>query len=265
MSAKKRSIVIIGGTVLLAAAAAAYFLFLAGPPSFARLRGGRDFNVIVITLDTTRADRLPCYGRQDLATPTLDTFAARGVRFEKCYAQTPLTLPSHTTLMTGTLPLFHGIRDNGGFVVPQKLTTMAELFKDRGYETAAFIAAFVLDSKWGLNQGFDTYFDKFDLSKFKRISLGTVQRPANEILDQALPWLESRKDKKFFAWLHLYDPHSPYEPPAALRQALRRPAVSRRDRLRRLPDRPAVELARVERPPREDLHRLRRRPRREPG
>jgi arylsulfatase A-like enzyme/uncharacterized protein HemY len=213
MSAKKRPVLLIGGGLLLAAAAAVSILVLAGPPSFARLRGGRDFNVIVITLDTTRADRLPCYGRQDLATPTLDAFAARGVRFEKCFAQTPLTLPSHTTLMTGTLPLFHGIRDNGGFFVPQKLKTMAELFKDKGYETSAFIAAYVLDSKWGLNQGFDTYFDKFDLSKFKRISLGTVQRPANEILDQALPWLEEHKAKKFFAWLHLYDPHSPYEPP----------------------------------------------------
>lgn len=212
MRPKKRPILIAAG-ILLAAAAAAYFLFLAGPPSFARLRQGRDFNVIVITLDTTRADRLPSYGYQGVVTPTLDTFAARGVRFEKCYAQTPLTLPSHTTLFTGTLPLFHGIRDNGGFFVPEKLKTMAELFKDKGYETGAFIAAYVLDSKWGLNQGFDTYFDKFDLGKFKRISLGTVQRPANEILDEALPWLESRKDKRFFAWLHLYDPHSPYEPP----------------------------------------------------
>ena len=199
--------------VLLAAAAAAYVLFFAGGPDFAGLRKGRDFNVIVITLDTTRADRLPSYGCQDVVTPTLDAFAARGVRFEKCYAQTPLTLPSHTTLMTGTLPLFHGIRDNGGFFVPEKLKTMAELFKDKGYETGAFIAAYVLDSKWGLNQGFDTYFDKFDLSKFKRVSLGTVQRPANEILDQALPWLEERKAKRFFAWLHLYDPHTPYEPP----------------------------------------------------
>jgi len=213
MSTQKRPIVIIAAGVLLAATAAAYFLFFAGPPSFARLREGRDFNVIVVTLDTTRADRLPSYGCPDLATPTLDTFAAQGVRFEKCYAQTPLTLPSHTTLFTGTLPLFHGIRDNGGFFVPQKLKTMAELFKDKGYETGAFIAAYVLDSKWGLNQGFDTYFDKFDLSKFKKISLGTVQRPANEILDQAVPWLEERKAKKFFAWLHLYDPHTPYEPP----------------------------------------------------
>ena len=212
MSVRKRSVIVTGG-VLLAAAAAVYVLFIAGPPTFARLRQGRDFNVIVITLDTTRADRLPSYGCKDLETPTLDAFAARGVRFENCYAQTPLTLPSHTTLMTGTLPLFHGIRDNGGFFVPQELKTMAELFKDKGYETGAFIAAYVLDSKWGLNQGFDTYFDKFDLSKFKRISLGTVQRPANEILDQAVPWLEERKDKKFFAWLHLYDPHSPYEPP----------------------------------------------------
>ena len=212
MSAKKRSIIIAAG-ILLVVAATAYILFLGGLPSFSRLREGRDFNVIVITLDTTRADRLPSYGCRDLVTPVLDAFAARGVRFEKCYAQTPLTLPSHTTLMTGTLPLFHGIRDNGGFFVPEKLKTMAELFKDKGYETGAFIAAFVLDSKWGLNQGFDTYFDKFDLTKFKRISLGTVQRPANEILDQALPWLEERKDKKFFAWLHLYDPHSPYEPP----------------------------------------------------
>ena len=213
MNLKGRSFLIIVAGLLLAAAAAAYFLFLAGPPSFDRLRRGRDFNVVVITLDTTRADRLPCYGRRDVSTPTIDAFAARGVRFEHCYAQTPLTLPSHTTLMTGTLPLFHGIRDNGGFFVPQKLKTMAELFKDKGYETAAFIAAYVLDSKWGLNQGFDTYFDKFDMTKFKRVSLGTVQRPANEILDQALPWLEARKGKRFFAWLHLYDPHSPYEPP----------------------------------------------------
>jgi arylsulfatase A-like enzyme/predicted Zn-dependent protease len=213
MSVKKRPVVLIAAGVLLAAAAAAYVLFFAGGPDFAGLRKDRDFNVIVITLDTTRADRLPSYGCQDVVTPTLDAFAARGVQFEKCYAQTPLTLPSHTTLMTGTLPLFHGIRDNGGFFVPEKLKTMAELFKDKGYETGAFIAAYVLDSKWGLNQGFDTYFDKFDLSKFKRVSLGTVQRPANEILDQALPWLEERKAKRFFAWLHLYDPHTPYDPP----------------------------------------------------
>jgi len=212
MKARKKPILL--AAALVVAAAAAYVLFFSGAPDFASLRKGRDFNVIVITLDTTRADRLPCYGRTDLETPTIDRFAASGVRFEKCFAQTPLTLPSHTTLMTGTLPLYHGVRDNGGFFVPQKLETMAELFKGRGYATGAFIAAYVLDSKWGLNQGFDTYFDRFDMSKFKRISLGTVQRPANEVMDEALPWLEKKKGGKFFAWIHLYDPHSPYEPPA---------------------------------------------------
>jgi len=90
---------------------------------------------------------------------------------------------------------------------------MAELFKEKGYDTAAFVAAYVLDSKWGLDQGFDYYFDQFDLSKFKKISLGTVQRPANEVMDEALSWLENKKNAKFFVWIHLYDPHSPYEPP----------------------------------------------------
>ncbi len=80
-------------------------------------------------------------------------------------------------------------------------------------QTAAFVAAYVLDSKWGLNQGFDYYFDKFDLSQFEKISLGDVQRPANEVIDEALSWLDKTKDKKFFTWIHLYDPHTPYEPP----------------------------------------------------
>jgi arylsulfatase A-like enzyme/predicted Zn-dependent protease len=183
-------------------------------PDFTRLRGGKDFNVILVTLDTTRADRIGCYGFSRIETPTLDALAARGVKFENCMSQTPLTLPSHSTLFTGTLPLFHGVRDNGGFILPQELTTMAEVFKADGYSTAAFIGAYVLDSKWGLNQGFDYYFDRFDLSKFEKISLGSVQRPANEVLDEALKWLGQNKDKKFFAWIHLYDPHTPYEPPS---------------------------------------------------
>jgi len=214
MNAKKRSFIIAATVASVVAAAIAAYLFISrGGPDFARLRGGRDLNFIIVTVDTTRADRLACYGFGNIETPTIDLFASRGVRFEHCYAQTPLTLPSHTTLMTGTLPLFHGIRDNGGFVVPAQLKTMAELFKEKGYATGAFIAAYVLDSKWGLDQGFDTYFDKFDLGKFKRISLGTVQRPANEVMAEALPWLERNKGGKFFAWIHLYDPHSPYDPP----------------------------------------------------
>jgi len=188
------------------------------PPSFAGLRGDRDFNVILITVDTLRADRVGCYGFSGIATPTMDLFASRGVRFERCIAQTPLTLPSHTTILTGTLPPLHGVRDNGGFVVPAELTTIAEAFKARGYATAAFVGAYVLDSKWGLDQGFDAYFDRFDLGRFERISLASVQRPANEVIDAALPWIEEHRNGRFFAWIHLYDPHSPYEPPAPYSQ-----------------------------------------------
>ncbi len=181
---------------------------------FARLRGDRNYNFILISVDTLRADRLGCYGFTRIETPTIDSFARRGVKFDRCIATTPLTLPSHTSLLTGTLPLFHGVRDNGGFVVPAELRTLAEVFKEKGYATAAFVGAYVLDSKWGLNQGFDYYFDRFDLSKFEKISLATVQRPANEVIDEALKWLDQKKYGKFFVWIHLYDPHTPYEPPS---------------------------------------------------
>jgi len=208
----------VAGALLLAAAALAAFLLLRPrTPDFARLRGRKDYNVILITVDTLRADRVGCYGNAQARTPAMDGFAAAGVRFENCVAQTPLTLPSHTTIMTGTLPIHHGVRDNGGFVVPPELVTMAESFQARGYDTAAFVAAYVLDGKWGLDQGFDTYFDKFDLSRFEKISLAEVQRPANEVVDEALGWLEQKKDGKFFAWIHLYDPHTPYAPPEPFR------------------------------------------------
>ncbi len=208
---KKTRWFILAGAVALALII--LFVLRPGGRSFARLRKGRDFNVILITLDTTRADKIGCYGCAQVGTPTIDGFAERGLRFERCIAQTPLTLPSHTSIMTGTFPPFHGVRDNGGFIVPPELETMAEVFKKDGYQTAAFVAAYVLDSRWGLNQGFDYYFDQFDLSKFESISLGNIQRPANEVMDEVLPWLEKKKSDKFFAWVHLYDPHSPYEPP----------------------------------------------------
>lgn len=202
---------------------AVILIFRLGKPRFARFKGNKDFNYILITVDTLRADKIGCYGFSRIDTPTMDLFAARGVKFERCYAQTPLTLPSHTSLFTGTLPLFHGVRDNGGFIVPKELKTLAEVFKDKGYDTAAFVGAYVLDSKWGLNQGFDYYYDQFDLSKFKRISLGTVQRPGNEVMDEALKWLESKKGTKHFAWIHLYDPHTPYEPPPPFDKKYRHP------------------------------------------
>jgi arylsulfatase A-like enzyme/predicted Zn-dependent protease len=214
MRTKKPRLAVAAVVAGLALTAVAAFLWLRprGVP-FARLRGDKDYSVILVTVDTLRADKIGCYGNTSVRTPTMDAFAANGIRFADCITQTPLTLPSHTTIMTGTLPIHHGVRDNGGFVVPAELTTMAEAFKARGYATAAFVAAYVLDGKWGLDQGFDTYYDKFDLSRFEKISLGEVQRPANEVLDEALGWLERKKDGKFFAWIHLYDPHTPYAPP----------------------------------------------------
>lgn len=177
------------------------------------LRGQKPYNVILITIDTLRADRLGCYGFSPDVTPTMDMWAIRGVRFSDCISQTPLTLPSHTTILTGTLPIFHGVRDNGGFVVPPQLETISECFKSAGYKTAAFVSAYVLDSKWGLNQGFDYYFDRFDLSRFEKISLAEVQRRAEETINEVICWLDKNKGDKFFIWVHLYDPHTPYDPP----------------------------------------------------
>jgi arylsulfatase A-like enzyme/predicted Zn-dependent protease len=211
MSRKRPVVVIVAAAVLLAAAAA--LLLRPWRSKFERLLAGKTLNFILITVDTLRADRLGCYGFSGIRTPVIDGLADGGVRFSRCIAQTPLTLPSHTTIMTGTYPLFHGVRDNGGFVVPPGLATLAECFKSARYATSAFVAAYVLDGKWGLNQGFDTYFDKFDLSRFEKISLGSVQRPANEVLDEALAWLAKANDGPFFSWIHLYDPHTPYEPP----------------------------------------------------
>jgi arylsulfatase A-like enzyme/Tfp pilus assembly protein PilF len=172
-----------------------------------------DLNVILITLDTTRADRLGAYGFAGIDTPNIDRLAREGVLFEQAETAAPLTLPAHSSIFTGKFPPEHGVRDNGGFFLDPRETTMAEILKDRGLRTGAFIGAYVLDSKWGVNQGFDTYFDNFDLSKYKAISLGAIQRPGNEVVDHGLQWLDSVAGHRFFGWLHLYDAHAPYEPP----------------------------------------------------
>ena len=135
------------------------------------------------------------------------------MRFEYNIAQAPLTLPSHSSIFTGTYPLYHGIRDNGGFYLDDKHVTLAEVLKSNGFSTGAFIAAFVLDSRWGLDQGFDYYFDNFDLTKYRRPSLDAVQRRGDEVLSEAYEWIEEQSQNRFFAWIHLYDPHTPYDPP----------------------------------------------------
>jgi arylsulfatase A-like enzyme/tetratricopeptide (TPR) repeat protein len=172
-----------------------------------------EMNVIIFTIDTLRADHLECYGYVGVQTPQINQLAHEGILFEHSIVQTPLTLPSHSSIFTGTYPIYHGIRDNGGFYLDQKHITLAEAMKVQGYTTAGFVAAFVLDSKWGLDQGFDHYYDNFDLTKYKTISLDSVQRRGDEVLAEVYRWLGENQHQKFFAWIHLYDPHTPYDPP----------------------------------------------------
>lgn len=179
------------------------------PPGISR----QTLNVVVVTLDTTRADRIGAYGAKDVETPVLDSIARDGVQFDQAVSVAPLTLPAHSSIFTGKFPPEHGVRDNGGFFLGPEQLTLAEVLKARGYRTGAFVAAYVLDSKWGIDQGFDTYFDDFDLSSKRGFSLGAIQRPANEVMDKALPWVRESRGKPFFAWIHLYDPHAPYRPP----------------------------------------------------
>jgi len=170
-------------------------------------------NVILITLDTLRADHLACYGYSDVRTPNLDSLARRGVLFEQAATNSPLTLPAHCSILTGMYPTYHGVRINGNTALNEEQTTIAEVLSAQDYQCGAFIGAFVLDGRWGLKQGFQHYDDHFDLKKYKHIDLGAVQRPGNEVIDAALVWLEEQKSTPFFAWIHLYDPHTPYEPP----------------------------------------------------
>lgn len=178
----------------------------------------KDLNVIFISLDTLRADFVSAYGGRMAQTPNMDRVADEGVLFETAIAQTPLTLPSHVTMLTGTYPLYHQIRDNGGFLVPRSLEFVSEVLQENGFRTSAFIASYVLHSKWGVNQGFHHYSDDFDLSKYERISLGNVQKRADKVLADARKWLTDNKNEKFFTWIHLYDPHTPYDPPSPFKE-----------------------------------------------
>ncbi len=173
-------------------------------------------NLLVITLDTTRADRLGCYGYDRAKTPWLDAVAGRGTLFENAYAQVPLTLPSHSSIMTGRYPREHGVRDNGRNALGDAHPTLASIFKERGYATGAFIASFVLDSRFGLERGFDVYSDDMGETTFAAQQL-EWQQPANVVTDRALEWLQSVKERPFFGWIHYYDAHRPYMPPQEFR------------------------------------------------
>jgi arylsulfatase A-like enzyme/Flp pilus assembly protein TadD len=170
-------------------------------------------NVILITLDTLRPDRLGCYGSDLVDTPNIDSFAAEGVRFTNAASTVPFTLPAHSSIMTGLYPPTHGVRENVGYVLDDRFPTLAELLADGGWATGGFISAFVLDRRWGIGRGFDHYFDDFDLKEMETANMGSVQRDGAETVAAAVGWLDERPaEKPFFLWLHLYDAHEPYTP-----------------------------------------------------
>jgi arylsulfatase A-like enzyme/Flp pilus assembly protein TadD len=206
------------GIILLIGGAAVYFLIFR-PAKLATKRSEVQerpaLNVLLITIDTLRADHLACYGYKRIETPHIDQLAKEGVLFKQNIADVPLTLPSHTSIMTGTYALYHNVIDNGNYRVPDKQTTIAEILKEYDYKTSAFVSAFVVDSRFGLDQGFDYYYD-FDeqiLDEEKAMALSEIQRIAEETTAVFYNWLREHRDDKFFTWLHLYDPHDPYTPP----------------------------------------------------
>jgi choline-sulfatase len=170
-------------------------------------------NVVLVTIDTLRADYLGCYGNTRIQTPGLDTLAAAGTIFERAYCQVPMTPPSHASILTGTYPPTHGVRDFTSSGLRPGFPTLASILKKAGYNTAAFVSAYVLDSVWGFNQGFDFYYDRFEAREFLGVNPGNVQRKAGETIKFVLDWLEGRPRTPYFLWVHLFDPHHDYNPP----------------------------------------------------
>src|SRR5713226_1628710 len=171
-------------------------------------------NVVVVTIDTLRADHLGCYGYKQIRTPNIDALAADATRFERAYTAVPVTLPSHTVMFTGTYPMLSGMHDFAANKLNPTQPTLASVLKEHGYATAAVIGSAVLDSRFGLNRGFDFYYDHFDFNRLQESNLEEMERPGNLVADVTLDWLGKNYSKKFFVWMHLYDPHYPYRPPA---------------------------------------------------
>jgi len=199
----------VAAAALLVVAAAAFFL-IPRPKKTAVVRDA-NLNVVLITLDTTRADRLGCYGHAQGRTPNLDAIARNGALFSNAYAQVPLTLPSHASIMTGLNPAAHGVHNNGTYVLSSERATLAKILKANGYKTAAFVASFSVDSRFGLDQGFDLYDDNLqENSPFKALN---SERKAEQVFAPFAAWFDTLKEEKFFCWVHFFDPHLPYSPP----------------------------------------------------
>jgi arylsulfatase A-like enzyme/Tfp pilus assembly protein PilF len=172
---------------------------------------GRDQNVLMITIDTLRADVLGTYGGH-ASTPNIDALASQGARFDFAHAHAPLTLPSHVSIMTGLYPFEHGIRDNSGYRVPHTLATLASRLRAEGFATGAFVGGFPLAAQFGLDVGFDEYDDRFGKTQGPD-ELRFAERPAAAVVAPAREWI-ARQHGRWFAWVHVYDPHAPYRPPS---------------------------------------------------
>jgi arylsulfatase A-like enzyme/Flp pilus assembly protein TadD len=199
------------GALFLASVAAAWLALRGREPSIAS-GAFAGYNLLLVTVDTLRADRLGSYGSGAGLSPHLDRLADEGIRFDRVLSHVPLTLPSHVSLFTAMYPPEHGVRDNGAFRFGETLPTLATVLENAGYETAAFVGAFVLDARFGLNRGFDLY-DDFYGEKRGLLSFVQLERPADRVLGPAESWIEARTGGPWFVWIHLYDPHAPYEAP----------------------------------------------------
>ncbi len=171
-----------------------------------------DWNVLLISADTTRADRVGCYGNTEIRTPVIDGLAREGILFLQAVTPVPITLPGHTTMLTGLNPYRHGVRSNGLFKLNESVETMATLLKKHGYSTGAAVGAYVLDEKFGLSRGFDDYDDDLHMAN-KPSEYAYPERPAEVVNAAAIEWLRAKGKSKFFLFVHYFDPHSPYAPP----------------------------------------------------
>jgi choline-sulfatase len=196
--------VAIGAIVAAAAAVIVWWAARPAPPG----------PIVLISIDTLRADHLPAYGYTKIRTPNIDALAAGGVLFEHAWSHAPQTLPAHTSILSGQLPFEHGVRDNIGFTVKRGQWFIQRALSERGWATGGFVSAYVLRAATGINQGFDTYDSEMPATSGER-SIGQVQRSGDKTLEAANAWLDARdRSKPFFLFLHFYEPHKPYEPPA---------------------------------------------------
>lgn len=208
--------------LLVASAAILWFTLRSVPPATnagAIDRGPR--SILLVTLDTTRADRLAPYGSEDVATPTLSRLAREGAVFEKAWSVAPITLVAHSTILSGRLPLAHGVRNNGIHAFGPDVPSLAESLRDAGWRTGAFVSAAVLDSRYGLDRGFEVYDDDLSQARERRPRM-VPDRPAEATVASVRGWLDQLEaGERFFAWAHFYDPHAPYSPPPPYRDRYR--------------------------------------------